>query len=214
MTKAKKATALLLAILTLSLSLISCSRSNKIEYTTDDKFVDKKTGISYKMLTSAIYPISVTEEKYAVMDEIQLYKIEGAQPEKILSDSTGMYVFYSDDMDCPTLGNMSISETKILIDAETEVAVSAEDSARAVTAYTSGTSLERPMTGVDISVSVAFYDRTLGLYCMLTYMELKEDFILDGQNMGKRFLFDRYEGRCVAVDALFDTYLEEYREAL
>ncbi len=211
----KKILALFLCVLLCTAALASCSKGNKIEYTSDGKFVDKKTGVSYQMLTSAIYPISVTNEKYAIVDEIQLYKIEGAHPEKILSDLTGMYVFYSDGMDCPTLGNMSISETKILIDAETEVTVSAEDSANIVDAYTTGTSLERPMTGIDISVSIAFYDTELGLYCMLTYMELTDDHILDGKNMGKRFLFDRFEGRCVSLSqALLDDYIADYRNEL
>ncbi len=202
-----------LCLLLACTALSACSRANKFKYHEDGRYEDKKTGIIYSYAPLCYSPIAISEKKFGDMDKIELYQIEGTTSDKFLCDLSGT-VFCAEGVTLPTLDKMTISETKILINSKNELSVSDEDTAALVAAYTSGESFDRPMSGVSMSVSIRFADHSLGLYYTITYMELSEDYILDGENLGRRFLFDRFEGRCVCVDALIDDYLEDFRDEL
>ncbi len=191
----------------LCVMLVGCS-SNTFELT-DGKFVDKKTDIAYTDAPACYEPIEIGTKKYGELDSLVLYEIVGADPAKWLCESTGT-VFYADGVHLPTLSEMNISKSELLIDSANTIELSADISSAVIRAYSDGESIERPMpSGEELvhSVMLKFSDNSIGICYLLSYMELKEDYAVGDTNYGKYFVFNRFEGRCVAVSNLLGEYL-------
>ncbi len=188
--------------------LIGCS-TNDFEVS-GDKLVDKKTNIPYTFAPDCYVPIEMSTKVYGVIDKVTLYEIVGANPEHWLSESTGT-VLYSGDVQLPTIGEMNISRTELLIDTSSSVELDAELSSTLIAAYIGNENISRPMPpsdGIVHVVSIRFSDSSIGIAYLLTYMELTEDYIVADSNYGRYFLFNRFEERCVAVGNLLGEYLK------
>ncbi len=199
--------ALLCAVLVMGV-LVSCSKGNKF-VSDGGKYVDKKTNVSYIDAPACYEPIAMSEKLYGTLDEVKLYEIIGADPQKWLAETTGT-VFYADGVTLPTLSQMTISRADILVDGTTSIPVETEHTSALAAAYRDGESVLYTSPSKDIikrSVVVRFADESLGLYYRLTYIELTEDYVIDNINYGKRFLLNRFEDyRFVPVGDFLDAY--------
>ncbi len=206
-------TTLALLVVSCALSLLaSCTKGNKFDMNDDGNFVDKKTNIVYTAAPACYEPIAMGEEVYGTLKgenaDVLMYEIVGAASDKMLCESTGT-VFYAEGFTLPTLNKMNISACEIEIGIDSFRDVFSEDTETLIRTYTEGESFERPMASASLivqSVRVRFEDSDLGLYYYLSYMELSEDYVFDGVNYGKYFLFNRFENRCVSADGLLDGY--------
>ncbi len=189
--------------------LVGCSRANKFGEAEGGRFVDKKTDIRYGFAPACYEPIAIdTSEVYGKHENFELYKIVGADPEKWLCESAGT-VFYAEGVHLPALNEMNISKTELLIDTSRTAEVSEEISRAFIDAYCGGESIDRPQPSeseIEHSVMLRFSDTSIGLYYSLSYLELKEDYTVDGVSLGRCFVFNRFEGRCVAVSDLLAEY--------
>lgn len=214
-------TAVVAVLLTGALLLCGCSKGNKFEMS-DGKYVDKNSGITYNAAPACYEPIAVGEELYGTLKKAELYKIEGADPEKWLCEVNGT-VFYADDVTLPTLGKMNISYAEVVL--EDTVLVTITDSeviASIVAAYEEGNAVSRPYVAsaedYEINWRIRMADETLGIYYILSYVEINEDHIVEGDsgeeiNLGRKFIFNRFEdNRCVVAGDVMDKYSAEFRE--
>ncbi len=195
------------ACVLLCLMLVGCS-SNTFKVS-DGKFVDKKTDIAYKDAPACYEPIEIGTKKHGELDSLVLYEIVGADPARWLCESTGT-VFYADGVHLPALSEMNISKSELLINTTDTKELSADISSAVIKAYTDGESIARPMPSAEElahSVMLKFYDSSIGICYLLSYMELKEDYTVGDTNYGRYFVFNRFEGRCVAVPNLLGEYL-------
>jgi len=194
-----------------------CSKKNKLDVVGVDLFEDKNTGVVYKVAPASYEAMSVTDELYAVAGDAELYVIDGADPEKWLCESTGS-VFYAEDIELPTIETMDLARIELLLEGVTIATITDDFFFKKISAvYMGGESISRPMVSdYEINWRVRFVDESLGLYFTLAYIEISEDYIVENEdgsttNYGRKFLFDRFENRCVQIDDAFDSYVAEYK---
>lgn len=208
-------------ILVAAMLFCGCSKGNKFEMS-GGQYVDKDSGIIYNAAPACYEPIAVGEELYGTLKKAELYKIEGADPEKWLCEVNGT-VFYSNDITLPTLGQLNISYAEVVL--EDTVLVKITDSAvisGIVNAYENGSDVGRPYVAsaedYEINWRIRMADETLGIYYILSYVEINEDHIIEGDNgedvnLGRKFIFNRFEdNRCVVAGDVMDKYSAEFRE--
>lgn len=207
-----------IAILVLcTIFLTGCAKENKIEVVGVDLFKDKNTGVTYKVAPASYEAMAVTDELYASVGNAKLYKIDGADPEKWLSESTGS-VFYAEDIELPSLAEMDVAYAEILLDGVTLATLDNEFTLAKISAiFIEEESFSRPMVATyEINWRVRFADESLGLYYTLAYVEISEDYIVENSdgtttNYGRKFLFDRHKDICVMAGDVFDSYVAEYK---
>ena len=208
------------AVCALCVILVGCSKGNEFELNGEGKYVDKSNGVSYIDAPACYEPIAMGEEIYGHVGEAKLYQIQGADPHKWLCESYGT-VFYADDVKLPTLGEMNISYCNVVLEDTVLVKISeATAIAAIVEAYENGESVTRPAVSsdsYDINWRLKMADESVGLYYILSYIEIDEDYVVENENgeqinYGRKFIFNRFENRCVAAGDVMDAYAAEYRE--
>ena len=205
-------------VLLFSVALSACSASNKLVLSDDGKYVDKKTDIAYLDAPACYEPIAMGEELYGKIGSAEIYEVVGADPEKWLCEATGS-VFYAEDIELPALNKMNITYAlAIMEDVELSRITDGATLSEIISVYCSGEDIRKPTYFEDtlsVSWKIKLADEELGLYYVLNYIELKEDYVVtndDGTqiNYGRAFIFNRYEGRCVAATGVLSAYVDEY----
>lgn len=218
MKKVKKLTALLAVMFAVALAFTACSNENKFKVNDDGQYVDKKTDIAYIDAPACYEPIAMGEELYGKMESAQIYEIVGADPEKWLCESMGT-VFYAADVKLPTLDGMDISYVSVNKNDVEVVKLSDEDTVSAiVSTYANGEAIRKPSyteSMLDISWHLKFADESIGIYYVLNYIELTEDYIVTDDsgvqiNYGRKFIFNRFENKCVAAGDALASCVNEY----
>ena len=209
------AVALMLCVCTL---LCGCSKGNKFVWK-DGMYVDKKTNVAYHDAPSCYEPLAISDEKYGVLGEVELFKIVGADPTKWLCEATGT-VFYADGITLPELDEMNTSYMTLVYETETIATIKdATLIASLAKAYVDGETLSKPSWSTsiyDINWRIRFADETIGICYILAYFELNEDYIVTDEmgveiNYGRRFLYNRFEDKMVVVDDMLTSYVEAYK---
>lgn len=184
----------------------SCGSLVVLSKSDDGMLVNKSKGLEYTYAPTYIEPVSVGDE-YAVYKRsgMTLYEIPGLDPTQWLCEEyTGSsMVFYSPDIEIPTLEEFAPVTVYICVSDEITIAVAtvddAETIAAVVDAYMNGEEVTYPL--VD---SIAYYqlkfasDTYKGIYYNLTYAVFDEGY----------FIYDRSTKRCVAADGLLETFIE------
>jgi hypothetical protein len=186
----------------------------------DGKYVDKKTDVAYFAAPLCYEPLAIGTEVYGVLGNVQLFTIVGADPTKWLCDASGT-VFYADNIELPTLDAIGTSYAELVFNDLSLGKITEAERISALTgAYASGTVLEKPSWGIndlEINWRIKFTDESIGIFYVLEYYEVKEDYIVtDAQgneiNYGKRFLFNRFDGRkMVAVGDVLASEVEQFK---
>lgn len=220
MTKNRYIIALVSMICVLATLLSSCASGNKFTVNKDGKYVDKKTDIVYLAADGCYEPIAITDKLYGRLDKVELYEIEGADPEKWLCEQSGT-VFYAENVGLPTLEEMSVSYALVVLEDVTLANISHRGTIEGLTdAYMNGISLTKPYWSDDayeINWRIRFYDETRGICYVLTYIEVKEDLIVKDSegneiNYGRKFFYNRFDSaRLVPAGDILESYVEEYK---
>ena len=199
MKKIKKLIALLSIICAVTLLFTACSNAKKFKVNDDGQYVDKKNNIAYVDAPACSEPIAMGEELYGKMESAKIYEIVGADPEKWLCESMGT-VFYAADVKLPDLDEMDISYIRVNADDIERTRIFDEDTVSAlVSAYVYGEAMRKPSyteSMLEISWHLKFADESIGIYYVLNYIELTEDYIVTDDsgvqiNYGRKFIFNR-----------------------
>ena len=208
----------LMTVLACAMLLCSCSSVTKLHVNDNDTYTDRKTGVTYRPL-SPCYEPSLLGEEYASFNlsglTTMLHTVDALSPLEYLgSVHYGMYA--AEDVAVPTFEQLDV--TRVLIYSThaptipTETLEAAEPDERAVIdglrqAYLQGERVSYPsFSPQKASFTLRFEAKNLpGVYYCFSYIEYEEDIYeeIDGQekNLGRYFIYDRYEKICVAVDA-------------
>jgi hypothetical protein len=193
-------------------SLLLCSCGKKYEFSVDEEgyFVDDKTGVTYDIAPFCYEAISVSKDVFAEQGEREFFTITGSDTSKWLCDTFGI-VYYEKGMKLPTLKEMNISYVDITKD---DVIVEKVSDGEKITAlkelYENGTKTYYPGNAgfvPDVNIRLKFADAENGIYYVLAYFEYPQDYVYKDENgketnFGKKFLYNRSEGICLAVDGL------------
>ena len=215
----KKFTAVSALIFAVTLMLTACSNTNKFRLNDDGQYVDKKNNIAYIDAPACYEPIAMGEELYGEIGSAQIYEIVGADPERWLCESTGS-VFYASDVTLPALDEMDISYVGVTME-DVELVRLTDDAvvSALICAYSDGAEIRKPTytdSMLDVSWRLKFADEGLGIYYVLNYIELTEDYTVtndDGTqtNYGRKFIFNRFEDKCVVAGDALAAYVDEYK---
>ena len=208
-------------LLTGAVIFSACSKGNKFEMS-GGKYVDKTSGITYYAAPACYEPISISDELYGTLEKVELYKMGEADPEKWLCEANGS-VFYSSDMELPTLGGLDISYAEIVLEDTVLVKITDMSVINAiVTVYEDSEDVGRPYvaTAEDYKINwrIRMADETRGIYYILSYVEIGDSYIVENEqgkqtDLGKKFIFNRFENnRCVVAGDVLEKYVAEYEE--
>jgi hypothetical protein len=189
----------------------------------DGKYVDKKTGIAYYDAPACYQPLSISEEKYGILGEVELFKMVGADPKSWLCEKTGT-IFYAEGVTLPAVNEMTVSYLSVVNDDKEVTRITdAAVIASLASTYVNGAEIEKPHWLTDayvINWRLKFVDETLGICYVLEYYELSEDYVVtdvwgEKTNYGKKFIYNRFEndsaGKMVAADDILASYVESYK---
>lgn len=193
-------------------ALLLCSCGKKYEFSVDDdgNFVDGKSGVTYDIAPFCYEAISVSTDVFAEQGEREFFAITGADTSKWLCDTFGI-VYYAKGMKLPSLKEMNISYVDVTNDDVTVETVSDTEKINALKAlYENGTKTSYPANAgfvPEVNLRLKFADTENGLYYVLAYFEYPQDYVSKDENgkeinYGKKFLYNRAEGICLAIDGL------------
>ncbi len=198
---------LICILLICAFALVSCSKSNKFAMS-DGMYLDKKTDIKYIDASPSYEPIVMGSELYGTIGSAEIYEVEGADPAHLLCESGGT-VIYAESFELPTFEKMNISYVAVLED-DTEISKITDSAliSELVDVYSLEKSIRKPNYSKDTlskSFRLKFADEALGLYYVLNYIELKEDYVTENENgdkinYGRAFIFNRFEDKCVPAN--------------
>ncbi len=201
----------------LAAMLLLCGCGRRLTVNGDDTYTDRTSGVTYVPLSPCYEPASLGEE-YASFKlsgvKTVLYEVGGVLPEHYLA-SAYYGVYANSALTVPDFAALELTRVLIYQTTGNTIPVltlkSETDKHQDVIAALKAAYLE----GARVSYP-SFYERkasyTLrfeasnlsGLYYCITYIEYTEDIHqeIGGQdvNLGKYFLYDRYNQVCVAVD--------------
>ena len=207
---------ILCAVLCAALLLCGCSKLHKL-HSDGDVYVDRTTGVSYSPLSSCYEPVSRGEE-YAKLDlagvRYTLHAIGELAPTEYLCTvyndvycAEGVRVPTFEEWDISALyvcTNTAMTAAALVLDADNGTDAQLIRSLR--DAYLNGTRVTYPsFYTVAESYTLRYAaDNANGLYYCMTYIEYEEEIydMIDGKevNLGRCFLYDRYNKICVTVD--------------
>ena len=197
-----------------------CSKGNDFEMS-KGKYVDKNSGVAYSAAPACYEPIAIGDEVFGTLEKTEFYQISGAATDKWLCEPNGT-IFYADGVSLPTLGEMNVSYADVVLEDTVLVKITDSSVISAIAdAYESGEAVMRPMVASDayeINWRIKMADESLGIYYILSYIEISEDYVIEGENgkeinLGRKFIFNRFDdNRCVAAGDVMDKYAAEFRE--
>ncbi len=202
--------------------LCGCSKGNKFVMQ-DGMYVDQKTDIAYHDAPACYEPLAIGEERYGLLGEVELFEIVGADPTKWLSEATGT-VFYADGVTLPRVDELNTAYMSLVYEKSLEETIQIAkitDAAVIETvakAYADGEAISKPSWSADmydVNWRIRFADESIGICYVLAYFELDKDYIttVDGTevNYGKRFVYNRFEDKMVALSDVLAPYVTEYK---
>ncbi len=193
-----------------SLLLCSCGKKNEFSVDEEGNFVHDKSGITYDIAPFCYEAISIGKEVFAKQSEREFFAITGTDTSKWLCDTFGI-VYYAKGSKLPTLKEMNVSYVDITND---DVIVEQVKDAEKINAlkelYENGTKSYYPGNAglvPEVNIRLKFADTENGIYYVLAYFEYAQDYVYKDANgkttnFGKKFLYNRAEGLCLAVDGL------------
>ena len=214
--KHTKLFSLVLVMLSCALLLCSCG-VHKLTVNDNDTYTDRKTGVTYRPLSACYEPVSLVEP-YASFKlsglKTSLHTIGTLPPENFLGSSYyGVYA--NENLQLPTFDQMEITRVLLYstggsvipsltleVEDEQEAALIAE----LREAYLNGVRVSYPSFYTQAAAyTVRFAASNLPeLYYCMSYIEYQEDVYdeVEGKevNLGRYFLYDRYNKICVALD--------------
>ena len=199
----KRTLSIILILVLLTLSLVSCARGNKFT-SSGAAFVDKKTKVTYDFAPSCYEPIAIGEKVYGTDGDIDFYEISGPDPEKWLGDADGG-VFYAKGITLPTVAEMNVARLE-LCTVKNQVVVAkritdTEVVSAIIDGYLSESKILYPNKTASVSYKLRFADTSIGVYYCVDFVRYAEDYVLkiDGveTSLGKDFLYNRAEDRFV-----------------
>jgi hypothetical protein len=194
------------AVAAAALLLCACTGPTIVDSSTG--CVDEQSGITYDHASTCYQPVKLGKQHgtLKVGDKISyaLHEIVGMNPAEWLATEAGD-VLYAKGVTLPTLTEMTPVSLRVCMEAGTIVEVSRLDDAAVVQSvaaqYETGVSVTRPMETAPVRYTVRFCSETYaGLYYTLTYLEYVSAVEENGVSYGHYFLYDRMQGRFVAVD--------------
>ncbi|MBE6549037.1 MAG: hypothetical protein E7670_01265 [Ruminococcaceae bacterium] len=192
-----------------TLLLCSCGK-NKFSIDEEGYFVDKNSGVTYDIAPFCYEAISVSEDVFAKQSKREFFAITGADTSKLITDTFGI-IYFAKGTAMPTLKEMNVSYVAITND---DVIVEQVSDAEKINAlkelYENGTPCPYPGNAglvPNVNIRLKFADNELGLYYVLAYFEYAQDYVYEDDNgkktnFGKKFLYNRAEGLCLAVEGL------------
>ena len=219
---------ILLVLLATLLLLCGCGR--KLTVNDDDTYTDRRSGVTYAPLSPCYEPAAIGAEyatyKLSGMKTV-LYQVGTLEPEQYLTSE--YYAVYANrELNVPDFAALTL--TKALLYKTTNAAIPAltlkseDDAQKSVItalrqAYLEGARVSYPsFYEREASYTLRFEASNLpGLYYTVTYIEYAEDITdeIDGvpTNLGRYFLYDRYNQICVAVDDALHALLKSANAA-
>ena len=222
--------AVVCTLLAFAVFFSSCSWLHRVTFT-GNVYQDTKTGLTYRALSNAYEPVS-RGDAYATVriGDIShtLYRITDLEPGAFLSSAYND-VYCREDLSVPELADWAPSTvyvcttTNVVVAELTlrrENADQGEVIDQLVRAYAEEEAVSYP-TWADASVNRTLRfasERIPGLYYCLRYYEFTEDIYTvrtdeagnrEEVNLGRYFLYNRFESRCVPVDDTLHRLLEE-----
>ena len=193
-------------------TLILCSCGKKYEFSVDEEgyFVNDKSGVTYDIAPICYEAISVSEDAFAEQGKREFFAITGTDTSKWLCDTFGI-VYYAKGMKLPTLKEMNISYVDVTENDAIVKQISDAEKINELKAFTeSGKETAYPGAAgfaPKVNLRLKFADTENGVYYVLAYLEYPQDYIYKDEsgkeiNCGKKFLYNRGDGVCRAVDGL------------
>ncbi|MBQ7338688.1 MAG: hypothetical protein IJW40_09590 [Clostridia bacterium] len=206
-----------IAVLLVACCLLLCGCVHSLKVNDNDTYTDRKTGVTYVPLSACYEPASLGEE-YASFKlsgmKTMLYTVGALAPENVLGSAyNGVYANQS--LVLPTFEEMEMTRVLIYTKTATTIPVltlKAEDAAQQGvidalrSAYLGGARVSYPSFYTQQSAYTLRFEASNlpDIYYCISYIEYEEDIydIVDGveTNLGRYFLYDRYNKICVAVD--------------
>ncbi len=210
--------AALALVLCLCAVLASCSEKNKFTMK-DGMYVNNTTNIAYHDAPGCYEPLFIGEELYGKIGDVELFEVVGADTNEWLCDASGT-LFYADGIELPTVDKLNTAYMSLVYEEETVAKVTDKEFiARVAGAYVNGATLEKPYWTsemFDINWRIKFVDESRGICYILEYYELTEAYLVSDGNggntdYGKRFIYNRFEEKLVAVDDMLASYVADYK---
>ena len=202
----------ILAAILAVLTLLLCSCGKKYDFSSDENgdLVNEKNGVTYKIAPFCFEAIEVSEEIFAEQGEVQFYAIVGADTSKWLCDSFGS-VYYASDIQLPTLQDLGVdyvdvTEDDIVVNTVSDAALISELKLICANGKDAKYPGKEGLAPV-VNLRLRFSDRDIGICYVAAYLEYANDYIYTLENgsqvnYGKKFIYDRANDLCIAVDGL------------
>ncbi len=215
--KTPKAFRLLLLLLSCACLLCACSSVRKLKVNDNDTYTDRRSGVTYRPLPACYEPATLGAEyaSFKLGDVTTTLHVVSALPPENFLGSMHNATYANEALDIPDFAALDIS--RVLIYAKSAPSIPSatlqmtEETHGAVIlalreAYLNGTRVSYPsFYRQDAAYTLRFEATNLpGVYYCFSYIEYAEDIyeMIDGEerNLGRYFLYDRYNKICVAID--------------
>ena len=198
--------------------LVGCSKKNEFKLD-GGKYADSKTKISYTDAPGCYAPVAMGDKIYGTFGDSKFYQIVGADPEKWICEESGT-VLYAQGVELPTLGQMSVTRTDVMAEDVRIAQLTDATVKELISVYESAQRISKPMVTDGMLTTnwrIHFIDESIGIYYVLEYFELSEDYVIKSDsgeqiNLGKRFLYNRFESVCVSAGDVLASLVTEYEE--
>ena len=215
--KYTKSLRLVLLLVCCACLLCACSPVRKLKVNDNDTYTDRKSGVTYYPLSACYEPASLGKE-YASFTlsgmTTMLHELSGQAPEMFLG-SVYNGVYANESAVVPTFEELELSRVLIFAKTASSIPMHTLKANDADEAALIGALREAYLNGARVSYP-SFYTQKAAYtlrfeasnlpdihYC-ISYIEYAEDIYdeVDGEerNLGRYFLYDRYNKICVAVD--------------
>jgi hypothetical protein len=208
-----------------ALVLCACSSVHRLTVNDNDTYTDRSTRVTYVPMSACYEPLSLGAE-YASFKRLgvttMLYTVGDYAPEQVLA-SAYYGVYRAEELVLPTFEKMDLTAMRVYAKATPTIPVytveKGKDDNTAIieaiaNAYQNGTRVTYPSFYTQkAAYTLRFEASNLPDLCFcISYIEYAEDIYdeIDGEevNLGRYFLYDRYNKVCVSVDGALHDLIE------
>ena len=195
-----------LVCLVLSLLMLASCGMTLHEGEGKGDILDKEKGIAWYHASTCYEAVELDKKLGKLVvgkQKLELYQLPEMDAEKWLA-TEDKNILYAEGVKLPTLAEMHPSAVYFYMDASTPQRLhTMEDQAlidKIIQDYTEHESVIYPATTPYKTHRVCFKSEAYaGIYYVLTYVEYASDYVADGINYGKYFLYDRFDQRFVPI---------------